>query len=122
MNFVTCMKLSVILGRLGWPIVRVRNLSLSFDQIRLVAKSCDGCAKCKPQCFRTAPINLIKATHSIERLSIDFKGSHTTSNQRKYTITTLTIFDQYYRFPFAFPCKCKCDKCNNASSKTVRCF
>ena len=64
-------------------------------------KSCQACAECKPQYFRSTPINLIKATQPYERLNIDFIGPLPTSNQNKYI---LTICDEYSRFPFAFPC------------------
>ena len=82
--------------------VRARNLRFSIDQIRQVIKSCKKCAECKPQYFRTAPINLIKATQPFERLNIDFEGPLPTSNQNKYI---LTICDKYSWFPFAFPCR-----------------
>ena len=82
--------------------VRVRNLPFSIDQIRQVIKFCKACAECKPQYFRSTPINLIKATQPFVRLNIDFKGPLPTSNQNKYI---LTICDEYSRFLFAFSCR-----------------
>ena len=80
--------------------VKVRNLPFSIDQIRQIIRSCQACSECKPQYYRSAPMNLIKATQPFERLNIDFKGPLPTTNQNRYI---LTICDEYSRFPFAYP-------------------
>ena len=79
--------------------VKVRNLPFSVDQIRQIILSCQACSECKPQYYRSAPMNLIKATQPFERLNIDFKGPLPTTNQNRYI---LTICDEYSRFPFAY--------------------
>ena len=54
--------------------VKVRNLPFSIDQIRQIIRSCQVCSECKPHYYRSAPMNLIKATQPFERLNIDFKA------------------------------------------------
>ena len=80
--------------------VKVRNLPFSIDQIRQIICSCQACSECKPQYYRSAPMNLINATQPFERLNIGFKGQLPTTNQNRYI---LTICDEYSRFPFAYP-------------------
>ena len=46
-------------------------------------------------------MSLIKATKLIEQLSIDFKGILKSSTRNKYFLVAI---DEYFRFPFAFPC------------------
>ena len=64
----------------------VKNLPLSIDQIRQIIRSCQACCECKPQLYRSAPKNLIKATLPFERLNIDFKGPLATTNQNPYIL------------------------------------
>ena len=78
--------------------VRVRNLSFSIDQIRQVVKSCKACAECKPQYFRSTPINLVKTTHPFKRLNIDFKGPLPTSNQNKYILFVTNTLEFHLLF------------------------
>ena len=72
--------------------VKVRNLPFSIDQIRQIIRSCQASSECKPQYYRSSPMNLIKATQPFERLNIDFKGPLPTTNQNRYI---LTICDEY---------------------------
>ena len=74
--------------------VRAKNLPYSTD-------SCRICAELKPQFYRPQQNTLIKATQSMKRWSLDFKGPIRSSSQNTYM---LTIVDEYSRFPFAFPC------------------
>ena len=49
----------------------------------------------------------------MERLSIDFRGPLPTTSRNAYT---LTVVDEYSRFPFAFPCP------NMHSSTVIKCL
>ncbi|XP_055490140.1 uncharacterized protein LOC129696344 [Leucoraja erinacea] len=49
----------------------------------------------------------------MERLSIDFKGPLSSSSQNVYT---LTLVDEYSRFPFAFPCP------NLSAAMVIKCL
>ena len=62
----------------------------------------DACAECKPQYFRTEPINLIKATQALREIGYRCQRSTSNSNQNKFI---LTICDEYSRYLFAFPCR-----------------
>ena len=81
--------------------VKSRNLPFSLDDIRKVNKACKICCECKPQFFKPESAKLIKATHSWERLNIDFKGPIPSSTRNHYM---LTVVDEFSRFPFAFAC------------------
>ena len=73
--------------------VRTKNLPICSD--------CRICAELKPRFFHALNGKLIKATHPMERLSIDFKGPLPSATRNKYL---LTVVDEYSRFPFAIPC------------------
>ena len=55
--------------------VRTKNLPFSIEDVKKICSDCKICAELKPQFFRLPNGKLIKATHPMERLSIDFKGS-----------------------------------------------
>ena len=80
--------------------VRSKNLPYSTEDVKALCKSCSICARLKPRFFKPPSGSLIKATHPMERLSIDFKGPIT---QCQYPYL-LTVVDEYSRFPFAFAC------------------
>ena len=81
--------------------VRLKNLPFSTEDVKRVCTSCKVCAELKPRFYRPPEGTLIKATQSMERLSIDFKGPLPTTTHNPYL---LTVIDEYSRFPFAFPC------------------
>ena len=54
--------------------VRAKNLPFSTTDVKRVVNSCPICAEIKPQLHRGVNNTLIKATHPMERLSIDFKS------------------------------------------------
>ena len=60
------------------------------------------CAEVKPVFFRQESGVLIKSTQPLERISINFKGPLPSSSVNKYL---LIVVNEYFRFPFAFPCK-----------------
>ena len=81
--------------------VKVRNLPFSVEDVRSVIKACNVCSELKPAFCRPQRGQLIHATRSWERISIDFVGPLPTKSQNKFL---LVIVDEYSRFPFAFPC------------------
>ena len=81
--------------------VRTKNLPFSTDDVRRVCSTCRICAELKPSFYKPAVNQLIKATKSFERISLDFKGPLQSASSNKYL---LVIIDEYSRFPFAFPC------------------
>ena len=93
--------------------MRTKNLPYSTDDVKKLCHSCRICAELKPQFYRPQQNTLIKATQPLERWSIDFKGPLRSSSQNKYM---LTIVDEYYRFPFAFPCP------NTTSATVMKCL
>ena len=82
--------------------MRVKNFPFSTTDVKKVVNSCPIFAEIKPQFHRGVNNTLIKATHSMERLSIDFKGPLPSSLNNKHLFI---VIDEYSRFPFAFPCK-----------------
>ena len=80
--------------------IRNRNLPYSVEEVRNVTKNCRVCQECKPQFYKPKS-KLIKATHPLERLNIDFKGPLPSIDNNVYF---LTIIDEYSRFPFVYPC------------------
>ena len=93
--------------------VRTKNLPYSTDDVKKVCHSCRICAELIPQFHRPQQNTLIKATQPMERRSIDFKGPLRSSSQNTYM---LTIVDEYFRFPFAFPCP------NTTSATVMKCL
>lgn len=81
--------------------VKCRNLPYSVDDVRKLCKSCPTCAELKPR-YPKVQGTLIKATHPLERLNIDFKGPLPSSTRNRYL---LVVIDEYSRFPWAFPCQ-----------------
>ena len=77
-------------------------MPFSTTDVKRVVNFCRICAEIKPQFYRGGNNTLIKATHPMERLSIDFKGPLLSSSNNKYLFI---VIDEYSRFPFAFPCK-----------------
>ena len=67
-------------------------------------KSCGSCSELKPKFYKPTPGQLVKATQPFEGISVDFKGPlpRSKSSNNRYI---LTIFDEYSRFVWAFPCK-----------------
>ena len=93
--------------------VRSKNLPYSTNEVKKVCSSCRMSAELKPQFHRPPMGTLIKSTQPMERLNIDFKGPLPSSTPNKYF---LTITDEYYRFPFVYPC-------SNISSQTaIKCL
>ena len=82
--------------------VKARNLPFSVDEVRSVVRNCQACAECKPN-FYKPPVSahLIKATHPLERLNLDFKGPLPSSNNNKFFLNAV---DEYSRFVWVFPC------------------
>ena len=81
--------------------VKVRNLPYSIEEVKRVCAACAVCDIWK-LCFYTPEAGcLVKATQSMERLSIDFKGPLPSTSKNCYL---LTVVDEYLRFPFAFAC------------------
>ncbi|KRZ14529.1 Uncharacterized protein T11_2006 [Trichinella zimbabwensis] len=62
--------------------------------------SCRVCAELKSRFFKGDSGKLIKATIPFERLNIDFKRPLPSTSSNRYT---LTVVDEYSRFPFALP-------------------
>ena len=79
---------------------RSKNLPFSTENVKKVCQACKICAALKPKFLSKAPEKLIKASHSWDRVSIDFKGP--LEGRNKYI---LFVIDEYSRFPFAFPCR-----------------
>ena len=67
-------------------VVRAKNLPFSTTDVKKVVNSCPICAEIKPQFHRGVNNVLIKATHPMERLSIDFKGPLPSSSNYKYLL------------------------------------
>ena len=72
--------------------VRTKNLSFSTDDVRRVCSTCRICAELKPSFYKPAVNQLIKATKSFERISLDFKGPLQSASSNKYL---LVIIDEY---------------------------
>ena len=77
-------------------------MPFSTTDVKSVVNSCPICAEIKPEFYGGVNNTLMKATHPMERLSIDFKGSLPSSSKNKYLFI---VIDEYSRFPFAFPFK-----------------
>ena len=82
--------------------VRTKNLPFSTTEVKQVVSGCKVCAEIKPAFTQSNDGTLLKATQSMERLSVDFKGPLMSSTANKYLFV---VIDEYSRFPFAFPCK-----------------
>lgn len=80
--------------------VRTKNLPYSLDQVKAVCSQCRTCAMIKPQFFRPANPPLIEATKPLDRLSVDFKETPSTT-RNKYLFVAV---DEYSRYVWAFPC------------------
>ena len=86
-----------------WHFVRRKNLPYSIDEVRNVCLNCQTCCDLKPRYQQSNSSQLVKATQSWERLSLDFKGPlPRTAKGNKYLFV---VVDEFSRFPFAFPCK-----------------
>ena len=88
-------------------------MPFSTTDVKKVVNTCPICAEIKPQFHRGVNNTLIKVTHPMEKLSIDFKGPLPSSSNNKYLFF---IIDEYSRFPFAFLCK------EMTSSVVINCF
>ena len=86
--------------------------SFSAEEAKIFISKCTICLKIKPL-FCKVKGRLIKATRSMERLNIDFKGPLPTETRNKYI---LTIVDENSRYPFAFACP------DMESSTVMKCF
>ena len=93
--------------------IGAKNLPISTEEVKKVCYSCRTCAELKPKFFHMENGTLIKATRSLERLSIDFKGPVPSISNN---VHILTIMDEYFRFPFAFPCS------NRHTSTILKCL
>ncbi|GAA55652.1 pro-Pol polyprotein, partial [Clonorchis sinensis] len=93
--------------------VRSKNLAFSVSDIRRVVSNCSTCSELKPKFCDTFRGQLIKATQPFERLSIDLKGPLPSNTRNKYL---LTIIDEYFRFPFAYP------RADSSSSTVIGCL
>ena len=92
---------------------KMKNLPYFIEEIRKIVNGCRICAGIKLRFHKPIESHLIKATHPMERLSIDFKGSLPSSSKNKYL---LTVVDKYSRFPFAFAYS------NIESQTVINCF
>ncbi|GAA49548.1 pro-Pol polyprotein [Clonorchis sinensis] len=81
--------------------VRAKNLPFYLEDTQLVIKQCQECAELKPRFFKSSGGALIKATQTVERVSIDFKEPLPSMIRNKYL---LTVVDEYSRFPFVYAC------------------
>ena len=90
-------------------LVRTRNLPYSVENIKKVIHSCKVCAELKPRYYNPEERTLIKATRPMERLTVDFVGPVPSSSKNVFS---LTIVDEFSRFPWSFPC-------SDISAKTV---
>ena len=57
-----------------WHFVQSKNLPYSIDEVRNVYLNCQTCSELKPRCQLSNKAQLIKATQTWERISVDFKG------------------------------------------------
>ena len=96
--------------------VRTKNLSYSTDDVKKLCHSCIICAELKPQFYCPQQNTHSKASKSMERWSIDFKGALRSSSQNTYM---LTIVDEYSRFPFAFHCPNTTSAIPSRSASTI---
>ena len=78
--------------------VRSKNLPYSTDEVKKIVSSCSTCAELKPNYFKPGKSHLIKVTHPLERLNLDFKGPLPSKSRNTYI---LTIIDEYQ-----FLCDC----------------
>ena len=82
--------------------VKVKNLPFSLSDVKNVIQAYKDCSKVKASFLKPEDkINLIKATQSFERISIDFKGPLLSDSKNKYL---LVIVDEFSHFPFAYAC------------------
>ncbi|KAF2357905.1 Ribonuclease H-like domain, partial [Trinorchestia longiramus] len=81
--------------------IRGRNLPYSIEKVRRMTKTCPVCSELKPQFHKLNSSPLIKATQLFKTLNVDFKGPLPSTLRNKYM---LVIIDEYFRFPFVFPC------------------
>ena len=93
--------------------VRTHNLPYSVEEVRRMTATCLSCNVVKPKFLKNQNARLIKATHPLERLSMDFKGPLPSRSRNKYL---LTIVDEFSRFPFAYPCP------DTSSSTVIDCL
>ena len=84
-----------------WHFVRSKNFPYSLDEIKKCCSTCPTCAEVKPQFHVMKNNTLIKATHPMERLNIDFKGPLPSVSRNCYF---MCIVDEYSRYPFCFAC------------------
>jgi len=54
--------------------IRTKNLLYSLDEIRKMTSNCNVCAEIKPGFCKSVDSHLVKATQTMERFSLDFKG------------------------------------------------
>ena len=71
-----------------------------------------NCAELKPNFFKPVKSHLIKATHPLERLNLDFKGPLPSKSGNTYILT----IDEYSRYPFTF------DSSNIDTSTVITCL
>lgn len=81
--------------------VQSRNLPFSTEDIKKNCASCRICAELKPWFYQPTEGTLIKATDSLQKISIDFKGPLPTASCNSYL---LVIVDEYSQFPFLYSC------------------
>ena len=67
-----------------WNFVRAKNLPYSLEDVRKCCRDCTTCAEIKPQFYVTKNNTLVKATHPMERLNLDFKGPLPSSTKKSY--------------------------------------
>ena len=82
--------------------VRTKNLPYSLEEICKMTANCDVCKiVVKPRFYKPIETHVIKATQPMEHLCVDFKSPIAGCTKNR---CMLTIIDEYFRFPFAFPC------------------
>ena len=83
--------------------IKVNNLPYSLNDVKTIVRACRDCCEVKASFLKPKEnLNLIKATQTFERLSIDFKEPLQTVTNNKYL---LVIIDEFSRFPFVYACK-----------------
>ena len=82
--------------------IKVKNLSFSLNYVKNVIQACKDCSEVKVSFLKPKnKMDLIKATQTFERISIDFKGPLLSFSKIKYL---LVVVDEFSRFSFAYAC------------------
>jgi len=78
--------------------VRTKNLPFSATNMRRDVSNCKTYAKVKPRYYGSDSATLIKATRSMERISLDFQDPLSSSRCKTHL---LIVFHEYSRLPLS---------------------